>query len=486
MFALRFDNSFARLPEYFYQRVRPQPLHNTHLAGFSPEAAALLDLPPESLRRPEFVKYFAGAELLPGMEPLAALYAGHQFGHYVPQLGDGRAILLGEVINARGERWDVQLKGAGLTAFSRQGDGRAVLRSTIREFLASEAMAGLGIPTTRALAFFASDTPVYREQVERGAMLVRLAPSHVRFGSFEVFYYRRQYDALRILADYVIDIAYPGLRAEPQPYLALFAEVVRRTADLIAQWQAVGFAHGVMNTDNMSILGITLDYGPFGFIDGFNAGFICNHSDHVGRYAFDQQPRVALWNLACLAEAMSPLFDDLDAAREVLAGFHAHYTQVYLSRMAAKLGLEKPDGELEPLLDQLFGLMEERQVDYTCFFRDLGGLKLEDPAHDAVLLAYFRPGGGFGDWLARYRALLRREDSQDERRQRAMDAVNPVYVLRNHLAQQAITQAEAGDYAEVERLRELLARPFEPRPGCEAYAAPAPDWAREIRVSCSS
>ena len=288
--ALSFDNSYARLPEAFYAKLNPTPFSSPpYLVHANPSAAKLLDLDPGQFARSESAALFGGGMLAPGMEPLAMLYSGHQFGVYVPQLGDGRAILLGEVKNDRGERWDLHLKGAGMTPFSREGDGRAVLRSTIREYLCSEAMHALGIPTTRALCIVGSDDKVYREQIETAATLVRMAPSHVRFGTFEIFYYRKQHEHLKLLADYVIEQFFPHLSDVREKYAAFFAEVVGRTAKLIAQWQAAGWAHGVMNTDNMSILGLTLDYGPFGFMDEYDAGFICNHSDSNGRYAFNQQ-----------------------------------------------------------------------------------------------------------------------------------------------------------------------------------------------------
>src|SRR5678815_1998486 len=296
---LSFDNTYAQLPESFYARVNPTPFASPpYLVSFNPAAAELIDLDSDQAKRPEFAGLFGGSMLAPGMEPLAMLYSGHQFGVYVPQLGDGRAILLGEVKNDRDERWDLHLKGAGMTPFSRDGDGRAVLRSTIREYLCSEAMHRLGIPTTRALCIVGSDERVYREQIETAATLLRMAPTHVRFGTFEIFYYRQQHEHLKVLADYVIAQFFAHLREADDKYARFFTEVVERTAKLIAQWQAVGWAHGVMNTDNMSILGLTLDYGPFGFMDDYDAGFICNHSDHNGRYAFNQQPYIGLWNLS--------------------------------------------------------------------------------------------------------------------------------------------------------------------------------------------
>src|SRR6185312_8899305 len=315
-----FDNTYARLPPAFYAKLNPTPFTSKpYLVSFNPAAADLIDLEPSEAKRPEFAALFGGGMLAPGMDPLAMLYSGHQFGVYVPQLGDGRAILLGEATNARGERWDLHLKGAGRTPFSRDGDGRAVLRSTIREYLCSEAMHALGIPTTRALCIVGSDDKVYREQVETGATLVRMAPSHVRFGTFEVFYYRKQHEQLKTLADYIIDQHFLPLRDAGDKYARFFVEVLERTAKLIAQWQAVGWAHGVMNTDNMSILGLTMDYGQYGFMDDYDAGCICNHSDHNGRYAFNQQPYIGLWNLSCLAQALLPLAekDALKAGLEI-------------------------------------------------------------------------------------------------------------------------------------------------------------------------
>ena len=310
---LHFDNTFARLPEVFYRRVKPTALPAPYLVSFNEKAAELIGLDAKEAAKPEFVEYFTGNKMLAGSEPISAIYAGHQFGTFVSQLGDGRAISLGETINENGERFDIQLKGAGMTPFSRMGDGRAVLRSTIREYLCSEAMNALGIPTTRSLCITGSDAPVYRETVETAAVLTRLAPTHVRFGSFELFYYRGQYDRVRELADYVIGEFYPQFESAENKYLEFLREVISRTAKLIAAWQSIGFAHGVMNTDNMSILGLTIDYGPFGFLDEFDAGFICNHSDYAGRYAFDQQPMVGMWNLYKLAQTFIPLIEVVEA-----------------------------------------------------------------------------------------------------------------------------------------------------------------------------
>jgi uncharacterized protein YdiU (UPF0061 family) len=484
---LAFDNTYARLPAAFYSKVSPTPFPDLHLVSFNPAAAALIDLDPREAGRPEFVEYFSGARALPGAEPLAMLYAGHQFGSYVPQLGDGRAILLGEVRNARGEKWDLQLKGAGPTPYSRGFDGRAVLRSTIREYLCGEAMHALGIPSSRALCIIGSDAPVRRETVETGAMLVRMAESHVRFGTFEVFYYRRQPERVRELADYVIANHFPELAATADKYRQFLVEVARRTARLMAKWQAAGFAHGVMNTDNMSVLGFTLDYGPFGFLDDYHAGFICNHSDYSGRYAFDQQPAVGLWNVSRLAQTLVHLLtvEEAMAALDVYQpAFAAHYGEL----MRAKLGLTtEAEGDAQLLLD-LLALLEANGVDYTNFFRRLGNFTTTDAArrHDELRDMFVEPAA-FDAWAARYRARLLTESSEDAARKSRMDEVNPKYILRNYLAQNAITAAvEQRDYAELERLLEALRAPFTERPEMERYAESPPDWGKRLAISCSS
>src|SRR5438094_7158453 len=340
---LQFDNSFAHLPEVFHAKVTPTPLKNPFLVSFNRDAAALIELSPEEADRPEFAGCFGGQYLLPGSEPIATVYAGHQFGAYVSRLGDGRAVLLGEIRNSLGEKWDLHLKGAGLTPFSRDDDGRAVLRSCIREYLCSEAMHGLGIPTTRALCVVGSEEEVLREQVEPGATMLRLAPSHLRFGHFEYFYWRRQFDHLKTLADYVIAQDYSNvadLQDAPDKYVRFYHEVAVRTARLIAKWQAVGFAHGVMNSDNMSVLGMTLDYGPFGFLDAYNPAFICNHSDHQGRYAFHNQPDVGYFNLRCLAQALTPLVPD-EAFKAGLDAYEAMFAEHYAGLMREQLGLRE-------------------------------------------------------------------------------------------------------------------------------------------------
>lgn len=484
---LRFDNSFARLPSTYYSRLKPTPFDTKpYLVSFNTDVAALLNLHPQQSQRPEFLAYLTGGQHWPGSDPLAMLYAGHQFGHYVPQLGDGRAMLLGEVRNSRDEKWDVQLKGGGITPYSRQGDGRAVLRSTIREYLCSEAMHSLGIPTTRALCIIGADDEVYRESIETGAMMIRVAPSHVRFGSFEFFYYRDQPEQLRTLADYVIAGHYPELQAQPDKYVALLREVIRRTAKLMAQWQSVGFAHGVMNTDNMSILGLTLDYGPFGFMEAYEPGFICNHSDHEGRYAFDQQPGIGFWNLTALAQALTPLIS-VEAARACLLEYETLYTAFYYDLLRQKLGLQESTEESVDVIDGLLGLLQQDARDYTVTFRALSGFAADIDQQNPSLRDMFISRLDFDHWAKNYATLLRKENIDSTVRRQQMNSVNPKYILRNYLAQIAIDKAtNQKDFSEIDRLLQILQKPFDEQPEFESYAAEAPDWAKTISVSCSS
>ncbi len=488
---LEYEGRFAGLGEEFFSWVDPEPLPDPYLVSVNSHLARNFDLEPEDFRMGSLLEICAGNHLPQGARPLSMLYAGHQFGHFVPQLGDGRALMLGELRDRQGALWELQLKGAGMTPYSRSGDGRAVLRSSIREYLASEAMHGLGIPTTRALCIVGSDEEVYREQIETAAVLARLAPSHLRFGSFEVFYYRDQYEPLAALSGYLVEHHFPELKNESNPHLALFRQVVRLTAQLLAQWQLVGFAHGVMNTDNMSMLGLTLDYGPFGFLDAYDPGFICNHSDHEGRYSFGNQPAIGRWNLTCLAQAMLPLFaDDPDAAvalaRDALDEYEPVFMQHYSAGMRAKLGLSTPEADDHKLVTRLLKIMEDSAADYTRSFRALCRFKMNDQGASCLAVDEFSDREAFGRWAEDYAARLRREGCGDEAREKAMKRVNPKYVLRNYLAQQAIEKAMNRDYSEIERLLRLLGHPFDEQPENEAYAALPPDWAGAISVSCSS
>lgn len=482
---LPLDNSFAALPPAFYTRLMPTPLPSPYFVAASQQAAALVGLDAQTLAHEDFVAAFTGNTVPARAQPIAAVYSGHQFGVWAGQLGDGRAILLGEIAGPAGPM-ELQLKGAGLTPYSRMGDGRAVLRSSIREFLCSEAMAALGIPTTRALVVTGSDKGVMRETVETSAVVTRMSPSFVRFGSFEHWFYRDKPDELRVLADYVIANFYPELAGEPNPYKALLAEVSRRTARLIAQWQAVGFMHGVMNTDNMSILGLTLDYGPFGFMEAFDAQHICNHTDQQGRYSYANQPQIGHWNCYALGQALLPLIGTVEDAQDALDVYQPEFARKMDELLHAKLGLRTLADEDRVLLDDMFKLMQANHADFTLFFRRLGELKVDAPEQDAPIRDLFIEREAFDAWAVQYRARLRAEHSVDSERKLAMDAVNPKYVLRNYLAQVAIEKAQNKDFSEIAKLLTVLERPFDEQPGQEHYAALPPDWASHLEVSCSS
>ena len=468
------------LPD-FYTPLAPTPLKNARLIWHNAPLAQTLGIAEALFHPAQGAGVWGGETLLPGMSPLAQVYSGHQFGAWAGQLGDGRGILLAEQQLSDGRRLDWHLKGAGLTPYSRMGDGRAVLRSTIRESLASEAMHALGIPTTRALAMVTSDTPVQRETLESGAMLMRLAESHVRFGHFEHFYYRREPEKVQQLADYVIRHHWPELVDDADKYVLWFRDVVTRTATLIASWQTVGFAHGVMNTDNMSILGLTMDYGPYGFLDDFKPDFICNHSDYQGRYSFENQPAVGLWNLQRLAQSLSP-FIAVDALNVALDDYQHALLTVYGRRMRDKLGLFTQQKGDNDLLDGLFALMIREGSDYTRTFRMLSVSEQHSAA--SPLRDEFIDRAAFDSWFAGYRARLRDEPIDDAQRQQQMQSVNPALVLRNWLAQRAIEQAEQGDMSELARLHEVLSQPFADRD--DEYINRPPDWGRRLEVSCSS
>jgi len=434
---------------------------------------------PDWLRGPEALDVLSGNAVAPGTRPFASVYSGHQFGVWAGQLGDGRALLLGEVDTPAGPM-EIQLKGSGLTPYSRMGDGRAVLRSSIREFLCSEAMYALGIPTTRALAVVASPQPVRRETIETAAVVTRVAPSFLRFGHFEHFTHTAQdLSALRRLLQAATVRYFPGLDGP----VALLEEVTRRTARLMAQWQLVGFCHGVMNTDNMSLLGLTIDYGPFGFLDAFDPMHVCNHSDEQGRYAFARQPAVALWNLHALAQALLPLLDapPQEASAQLLAAlepYQAEFAASMVAGLRAKLGLLAERDDDSALADDLLRLMAEDRADFTITWRRLSDL--------AAARDCFMSREKFDAWAMRYRERLAFEHSDDAERAARMHRVNPKFVLRNHLAQTAIERAQQGDFTETQRLLAVLEHPFDEQPEHEADAGFPPSWAGALEVSCSS
>ncbi|MBO9676668.1 MAG: YdiU family protein [Acidovorax sp.] len=480
--ALAWRHGFADLGPAFYTELRPTPLPDPHWVGQSAEVAGLLGLDARWMASDEALQAFTGNALLAGSRPLASVYSGHQFGVWAGQLGDGRAILLGEA--AQGQ--EIQLKGCGRTPYSRMGDGRAVLRSSIREFLCSEAMHALGIPTTRALCVTGSPAPVRREAIETAAVVTRVAPCFIRFGHFEHFAAREQIDELRALADYVIDRYYPECRATSafggNAYAALLQAVSERTAALLAQWQAVGFCHGVMNTDNMSILGLTIDYGPFQFLDAFVPGHVCNHSDTQGRYAYNRQPNVAYWNLFCLGQALLPLIGEQEVALAALESYKSVFPAEFMARMRAKLGLRTAREGDAALIDGVLMLLAQGRVDHTIFWRRLSRAVAGGdftPVRDLFL-----DREGWDRWLLSYSELLAQEGSAQAAD--LMQQTNPRFVLRNHLGEQAIRAAKLGDFSELQTLQRLLARPFDEHPGFDAWADFPPDWASSIEISCSS
>ena len=487
---LRLGNSFAALPPTFYTKLMPTPLPAPYFIAASATAAALVGLDVARLASDDFVDFLSGNRVPPRSQPLSAVYSGHQFGVWAGQLGDGRAILMGE-LNGLAGPMELQLKGAGMTPYSRMGDGRAVLRSSVREFLCSEAMHALGIPTTRALSVTGSDQRILRETVESAAVVTRMAPSFVRFGSFEHWFYRDKPEELRILADYVIATFYPELTAEPNPYTALLAEVTRRTARMIAHWQAAGFMHGVMNTDNMSILGLTIDYGPFGFMEAYHPGHVCNHTDQQGRYSYANQPQVGRWNCYALGQALLPLIGDVDDAQAALGVYQPQFAETLDALMHAKLGLCTVRDEDRALFNDMFELMQAGGVDFSRFFRALGNLTItldttRSPHPDSALRDMFIEREAFDAWARQYRQRLSVENSVDADRKAQMDRVNPKYILRNYLAQVAIDKAQQKDFSEIAKLLAILEHPFDEQTEHEAYAALPPDWASHLEVSCSS
>jgi uncharacterized protein YdiU (UPF0061 family) len=471
-FGLRLENHYAQLPEGFYTKMPAEKVGAApRLIHANRAAAALLDLDPSVFSDPRFAEVMSGHRPLEGFSPLAMVYSGHQFGVWAGQLGDGRALLIGQVRNRKGELWDIQLKGAGKTPYSRFGDGRAVMRSTIREYLCSEAMAALGIPTSRALAIVATGETVRRETREPGAVLTRLAPSHVRFGHFEHFFHCGQKDEVRQLADYVIAEYFPGHAGD---YAGWFGEVVKRTAEMVAQWQAVGFSHGVMNTDNMSILGLTIDYGPFGFMEAYNPQFVCNHSDEQGRYSFINQPAIAHWNLRALALALSELIST-DVLLEKLAGYEEYFGAKYRALMRAKLGFAREEEGDDRMIGELLSLMAMGRADYTLTFRNLTG------GNGDWLALFGAMDNKAQEWLLRYRSRMKEEDLSGP------DKINPKYVLRNWVAETAIRAVEdKGDTTTLDRIFRILQTPFEKHDGDEAFAAPPPAELCDLEVSCSS
>ena len=495
MFA--FDNTYAHLPERFYQRFDPVPVASPKIIKVNRALAEELGVDGAVLETDEGAAVVAGNRVPEGADPIAMAYAGHQFGHFVPQLGDGRAVLLGEVIDRHGRRRDIHLKGAGRTRFARNGDGRAALGPILREYLVSEAMHALGIPGTRALAAVTTGEPVYRQEVLPGAILTRVAASHIRIGTFQYFAARGDTDAVKQLADYVIDRHYPDVKTpdaeaeDRQRYLALLDAVVERQAALVARWMHVGFIHGVMNTDNMAISGETIDYGPCAFMDAYDPDTVFSSIDEHGRYAFANQPRVAQWNLARFAETLLPLIDPdshqaIERAHPVIVAFLPRFEQYWLTGMRRKVGLlTAEDGDLA-LVQTLLAMMHASTADFTLSFQRLSDAALDRSAHAAVR-SLFYPPHAYDQWAADWQARLDREPATPAARAALMRQANPAFIPRNHRVEHALAAATThGDFGPFEDLLQVLTRPYESRPEWTAYADPPEPNERVYQTFCGT
>ena len=488
---LPFDNTYARLPDRFYARLAPTPVSQPRLLRLNRPLAEALGLNADWLAGSEGVAALAGNSTPEGSEPIATAYAGHQFGNFTPQLGDGRAILLGEVIGRDGMRRDLQLKGSGPTPFSRRGDGRAALGPVLREYIVSEAMWALGIPTTRSLAAVLTGEPVYRETPLPGAILTRVASSHIRVGTFQYFAARQDVEALRVLADHVIARHYPEAAETQQPYRALLEGVIARQADLVARWLLVGFIHGVMNTDNMSIAGETIDYGPCAFMDAYDPAAKFSAIDEMGRYAYGNQPHIALWNLTRLAEAMLPLLagdeeSAVEQAQDALGAYAVHFEKGFNGGLRRKLGLSTEQPEDLVLARDLLNAMAANGADFTLTFRGLGEAALSADA-DAAMRALFADPAAYDAWATAWRARLAVDGGEPEARRVAMRAVNPAFIPRNHRIEAVIRAAQdRDDFAPFDELVRVLERPFEDQPDFASYALPPQPEERVLRTFCGT
>lgn len=490
----RFEHRYSRLPQRLYQHCKPEMVRSPRLIAFNAALAAELGFDLEALPgREELARYFSGNALPPDAQPVALAYAGHQFGHFVPQLGDGRAILLGELVDEQGNARDIQLKGSGQTPFSRGGDGRAPLGPVLREYLVSEAMHAMGIPSTRALAAVTTGEPVYRERRLPGAVLTRVAASHVRIGSFQYLAARGDIEGLRQLADQVIERHYPQLLAEDggERYLALLEAVQQRQAALIARWMGVGFIHGVMNTDNAAVSGETIDFGPCAFMEAYHPGMVFSSIDQGGRYAYGNQPGIGAWNMARLAETLLPLIDSdgeqaAERATEVIERFSDCFHAQWLSVMRAKLGLAQAESGDRALAEALLQAMQGGRADFSLTFRRLGDCAAS-PDADAALLELFEDSTAMVAWLSQWRERLNAEAVPDQRIAERMRGVNPVYIPRNHLIEQVIQAAvEEEDFRPFEALSQVLATPYQEQPGQERYALPATSAEQVLRTFCGT
>ncbi|UAW97269.1 YdiU family protein [Halopseudomonas nanhaiensis] len=486
-----FDNSYARLPDRFYARQAPEPVRSPGLIRANQALAQQLGIDVAWLESEEGLQVLAGNTLAPGSDPIATVYAAHQFGGWNPQLGDGRAVLLGEVVDRRGQRYDLQLKGSGRTPYSRGGDGRAPLGPVLREYVVSEAMAVLGVPTSRALAAVTTGETVYRDRALPGGVLTRVSSSHIRIGTFQFFAARDDHDAVRVLADHVIQRHYPDAATAERPYLALLEGVIARQAELIAHWQQLGFIHGVMNTDNMLVSGETVDYGPCAFMDRYDPKAVFSSIDSAGRYAYANQPGIGQWNLAWLARALLPIIDPdesraVELAQQAIDGFVARYKEAYAQRMCAKLGIARVDDEAASLVDDLLERMTTAGADYTLTFRRLAELAAPNSGFHSVEHIFTLPDV-LEPWLERWRELLERETSSAAQRQQQMLLCNPAFIPRNHLIEEVIQAAvERGDFDPFHRLVERLARPGEYAEADARYAMPPRPEEMVLQTFCGT
>jgi uncharacterized protein YdiU (UPF0061 family) len=486
-----FQNTYAALPAGFFARVAPTPVAAPRLIKLNRPLAVQLGLDPDHLGSPEGTEILAGKRLPDGADPIAMAYAGHQFGHFVPQLGDGRAILLGEVIDADGVRRDIQLKGSGPTPFSRRGDGRAALGPVLREYIVSEAMAALGIPTTRSLAAVMTGESVQRETLLPGAVLTRVASSHIRVGTFQYFAARGDTEGVRRLADHVINRHYPHLANADRPYHALLEAVIGRQAELVARWLLVGFIHGVMNTDNTSISGETIDYGPCAFMDHYDPAKVFSSIDEMGRYAYANQPRIALWNLTRLAECLLPLLSDqqdkaIEEAQATLGAFVEKFDTAYQAGLRSKLGLFTARDDDRTLAQDLLDAMAKNQADFTLTFRQLSDGAL-NPAADSEVRQLFADPAAYDEWAMRWRQRISEEPQSPAERQAAMRAVNPAFIPRNHLIE-AVIEAAIGrdDFEPFEEMLKVLSKPYEDQPAFARYAEPPEPHQRVLQTFCGT
>lgn len=474
---LNFQTTYLSLDDEFYDLTDPIPLDDPYLISFNSKAAKLIGLESTCGDDPRFTALLNGTFIPEDVRPFSMCYAGHQFGNYAPRLGDGRAINLGSI-----NSWHLQTKGSGETRYSRTADGRSALPSSIREYLMSEAMHHLGIPSTRALGIIGSETKIIRNNIEDAAIVMRMSPSWVRFGTFEYFYYFNEHEKLKALTDYVIAESYPHLQHDEDRYFKFFAEVVDRTAKLIAQWQSVGFCHGVMNTDNMSIAGLTIDYGPFSMLDDFDFSFVCNKTDKAGRYSYGDQPNVAYWNLTMLSKALSPLIDQVKMQQKLDDYGNFLYPDTYINIMREKLGIELKLEEDTELITELVGVLQDAFVDYTGFFRTLS-------RYDGDRMPLFELAMNpvpIDSWLNLYDARLKKETKLRQERHETMLKTNPKYVLKNYMLQDAIDLAQRGDFSMIETLLYIAAHPYDELSEFQHFAEETPEEHKNICLSCSS